>query len=42
MNDDNILFLKSKLNEIDKLREIQIKNIDRGFEELIRRLEEKK
>jgi ABC-type phosphate transport system auxiliary subunit len=42
MNDDNILFLRSKLNEVDKLKEIQIKNIDRGFEELIRRLEEKK
>lgn len=34
--------MKSKINEVEKLREIQIKNIDRGFEELIRRLEEKK
>ena len=42
INDDNLLYLKSKINEVDKLKEIQIKNIDRGFEELIRRLEEKK
>jgi len=42
VNEDNILFLKQKLNEIDKLKEIQLKNIDRGFEELMRRLEEKK
>ncbi|CDW81240.1 kelch motif family protein [Stylonychia lemnae] len=42
VNEDNILFLRSKLNEIEKLKEIQLKNIDRGFEELIRRLEEKK
>eukprot|EP00347_Sterkiella_histriomuscorum_P008359 403345403 len=42
INDDNIMFLKSKLNEVDKLKEIQQKNLDRGFEELIRRIEEKK
>jgi len=42
INDDNLLYLKSKINEVDKLKEIQVKNIDRGFEELIRRLEEKK
>jgi hypothetical protein len=42
VNDDNVHFLRSKINEVEKLRDIQIKNIDRGFEELIRRLDEKK
>ncbi len=36
------MFLRSKIGEVEKLKEIQIKNIERGFEELLRRLEEKK
>lgn len=42
VNEDNLMFLRSKVSEIEKLREIQVRNIERGFEELIRRLEEKK
>lgn len=36
------MFLRSKISEVEKLKDIQIKNIERGFEELLRRLEEKK
>jgi len=42
VNDDNVQYLKSKVQEVEKLKEIQAKNIDRGFEELVRRIEDKK
>jgi len=35
-------FLRNKIQEVEKLKGIQLKNIESGFEELIRRLEERK
>lgn len=34
--------MRGKLNELENLRNLQMENVDNGFGELVRRIEEKK
>ena len=42
MNDDSINYMKSKVTELDKLKAIQVRNIETGFDEIIKRLDLRK